>query len=221
MGLNLLAIGIAYLIGSIPNGLLVVWLISGKDVRTIESGRTGGTNAMRAAGFVAGLITTLLDILKGAGVVWIARWIAPGAFWVEVLAAIVAVIGHNYSIYLIERKENGKLRLRGGAGGTCALGGAIGLWPWSALFIAPLAIFSFVVIGYASAATLTVGFVSIVVFVVRAWLGDGPWVYVAYGIVAELLIIWALRPNIKRIIDGTERPVGLRAARVKKQQVQK
>jgi glycerol-3-phosphate acyltransferase PlsY len=216
MGLIILALIIAYLIGSIPNGLLVVWIFSGKDVRTIESGRTGGTNAMRAAGITAGLITTVLDILKGAGVVWLARWIVPGNIWVEVAAAVLAVIGHNYSIYLIERNDKGNLRMRGGAGGTCALGAAIGLWPLAGLFVAPLAIAAFVLIGYASAATMTIGLASLIVFAVRAVVGTGPWEYIVYGLMAVFLIVWALRPNLKRIANGTERAVGLRAARQKK-----
>ncbi len=66
----LIAIGVVflgYIIGSIPFGLLIVKSKTGKDIRTIESGRTGGTNAVRAAGFGAGLLTAILDILKGAG----------------------------------------------------------------------------------------------------------------------------------------------------------
>ena len=63
---------LAYLLGSVPFGLLIVKLKTGKDVREVESGRTGGTNAMRAAGFWAGFITAMLDILKGAGAVWLA-----------------------------------------------------------------------------------------------------------------------------------------------------
>lgn len=218
MALILVGLIAAYLIGSIPNGLLIVWLFSGKDVRKIESGRTGGTNAMRAAGFAAGLLTTLMDILKGAGAVWLARWLSPGNFWLEAAAAALAVIGHNYSIYLLERNENGRLRLRGGAGGTCALGGAIGLWPWSLAIMAPVAIAAFVLVGYASVATISIGLGAFVVFLVRALMGVGPWAHVAYGAASLALILWALRPNLKRIANGTERPVGLRAARMKKQQ---
>ena len=58
---------LAYLFGSIPFGLLIVKLKTGKDIREVESGRTGGTNAMRAAGFWAGFATAMLDILKGFG----------------------------------------------------------------------------------------------------------------------------------------------------------
>jgi len=107
---------LAYIFGSIPFGLLIVKLKTGKDIREVESGRTGGTNAMRAAGFWAGFATALLDILKGAVGVWVAQWLTPNSEWVHVLAPIAAILGHNYSIFLAERGENGKFRLRGGAG---------------------------------------------------------------------------------------------------------
>ena len=71
LGIGVLLLG--YIIGSVPFGWLIVKLKTGKDIRTIESGRTGGTNALRAAGFWAGLLTAILDILKGAVAVWIAR----------------------------------------------------------------------------------------------------------------------------------------------------
>ena len=64
---------LAYIIGSIPFGWLIVKMKTGKDIRVIESGRTGGTNAMRAAGFWAGLLTAIMDILKELSAVWMAQ----------------------------------------------------------------------------------------------------------------------------------------------------
>jgi glycerol-3-phosphate acyltransferase PlsY len=72
------AVIIGYILGSIPFGLIIVKLKTGKDIRTVESGRTGGTNAVRAAGLAAGLLTAILDILKGAVAVWVARALSPG-----------------------------------------------------------------------------------------------------------------------------------------------
>ena len=69
---------LGYLLGSIPFGLIIVKLKTGKDIRGVESGRTGGTNAMRAAGLPAGLLTAFFDILKGAVAVWIADAVVPG-----------------------------------------------------------------------------------------------------------------------------------------------
>src|ERR1051326_8252126 len=94
--LDVAVVVLGYILGSIPFGLVVVKLKTGKDIRTVESGRTGGTNAVRAAGFGAGLLTAILDILKGAGSVWIARALIPQDHIFQVLAPIAAILGHNY-----------------------------------------------------------------------------------------------------------------------------
>lgn len=203
MGIILLA----YIFGSVPFGLLIVKLKTGKDIREVESGRTGGTNAMRAAGFWAGFATAMLDILKGAVSVWIAQWLTPESQWVHVVAPLAAILGHNHSIFLAERDENGKLRLRGGAGGAPSVGGAMGLWPASILIILPLGMLTFFSIGIASITTMAVALFAIIVFAVRASQGLMPWMDVWYGVGAEILLIWALRPNLKKLFEGNERVV--------------
>lgn len=212
---SLLALFLAYLMGSIPFGFLVVKIINGRDVRDVESGRTGGTNAMRAAGWGAGVLTAGLDVLKGAATAWVVNWLIPGQPWVLVGAALLAIIGHNYSIFLVTSK-NGKLTFRGGAGGATCLGGAIALWNPIALIILPLALLVYLFIGYASVATMSIAFITMVVFIIRAIMGLSPWAYVIYGAFALTVLIWALRPNIKRLKEGTERMVGLRAKWLKK-----
>jgi glycerol-3-phosphate acyltransferase PlsY len=199
---------LAYIFGSIPFGLLIVKLKTGKDIREVESGRTGGTNAMRAAGFWAGILTAILDILKGALAVWVAQWLTPDGQWVHVLAPIAAILGHNHSIFLIERDENGKIvRLRGGAGGAPSVGGAMGLWPASILIILPLGILTFFSLGIASITTMAVALFAIIIFAVRASQGLMPWMSVWYGVGAEILLIWALRPNLRKLVEGNERVV--------------
>jgi glycerol-3-phosphate acyltransferase PlsY len=198
---------LSYVIGSIPFGLLIVKLKTGKDIREIESGRTGGTNAMRAAGLGAGIVTAMLDILKGAIGMLIARWFLPEAYAVHVLTGLAAILGHNYSIFLAKRDENGKLVLRGGAGGAPSVGGAIGIWPGSLLIILPLGILTFFSVGIASVTTMAVAFFAIVVFAFRAYMGEMPAVYVWFGIGAEILLVWALRPNLKKLFSGNERIV--------------
>lgn len=208
----LLGIGVllfAYVLGSVPFGLLVVKWRTGKDIRLIESGRTGGTNAMRAAGLSAGLLTAILDILKGAAVVWLARGIGANV-WIVTLAPIAAIVGHNYSIFLIQRID-GRIHLRGGAGGAPTVGGAFGLWPISLLIIIPVGALIWFGIGYASVTTMSVALIAIIIFAVRAAMGLSPWHYVLFGVLAELLLIWALRPNIKRLLSGNERLHGWRA----------
>ncbi|HSF80689.1 MAG TPA: glycerol-3-phosphate acyltransferase [Anaerolineales bacterium] len=204
---------ISYVIGSIPSGLLIVKLLTGRDIRSVESGRTGGTNVMRAAGFWAGLFTAILDILKSAACVWFAQIWFRGIVWLEILAPVMAIIGHNYSIFLLERTEAGRLRLRGGAGGAPCVGGSFGLWAPSILFIVPMAAFILYFIGYASVTTLSVAFLSTLIFAYRAWIGLSPWQYAIYGLIAEIVLIWALRPNIRRLLSGNERLIGLRAKR--------
>jgi len=207
---TLIAIGVVvlgYIIGSIPFGLLIVKSKTGKDIRTIESGRTGGTNAVRAAGFGAGLLTAILDILKGALSVWLAQMILPENHLIHVLAPLAAILGHNYSVFLISRDETGKLRFHGGAGGAPALGGAMGLWlPIFPIVFAAGALVWFT-LGIASVTTMAIGLIVIIVFVVRSWLGLSEPVNIWYGVFAELLLMWALRPNIKKLLSGKERVV--------------
>ena len=99
------AVIIGYILGSIPFGLIIVKLKTGKDIRTVESGRTGGTNAVRAAGLGAGLLTAIMDILKGAVAVWVAQALSPGNHLIHVLAPVAAIVGHNYSAFLIDRDQ--------------------------------------------------------------------------------------------------------------------
>jgi acyl phosphate:glycerol-3-phosphate acyltransferase len=200
----------AYVFGSIPFGLIIVKWMTGKDIRTIASGRTGGTNAMRAAGPWAGVLTAVLDILKAAATVWVAQ-VATSNVWMHALTPIAAILGHNYSIFLVERGPEGHLRLRGGAGGAAAGGGAFGLWPPAAFILIPFGFLVWYGTGYASVTTLCIGLMTIFIFGVRAALGLGPWQYIIYGVLAEVLMIWALRPNLKRLMDGTERQHGLPA----------
>ncbi len=203
---------ISYLIGSIPFGLITVRLAKGEDIRKMYSGRTGGTNAMRAAGFWVGLLTSLLDVLKGASSVWIATAFLDND-WLRVIAPLAAILGHNYSVFLINRGENGKLFIGGGAGGAPCIGGSMGLWAPSFLIIFPIGFVVLFGIGYASVATMSAAIISSILFTILAILGKTPWVYVLYGLLAELLLIWSLRPNIKRLMNGTERMVSWRAKR--------
>ncbi|HSB65546.1 MAG TPA: glycerol-3-phosphate acyltransferase [Anaerolineales bacterium] len=203
---------LAYLLGSIPFGLIIVKLTTGKNILRVESGRTGGTNAMRAAGLWAGIATAVLDVLKGVGAVFFTHLLVAGSHvWIDILAPFLSIIGHNYSAFLIERGPNGRLRFRGGAGGAPCLGGAIGLWLPSLFVIVPLGGLIYYFGGYASITTMSVALLSTVVFAYRAWLGLNPWQYAIYGLLAFIALAWSLKPNIYRLIAGNERVVGLRA----------
>lgn len=207
LDLGLVLLG--YLLGSIPFGLIIVKLKTGKDIRQVESGRTGGTNALRAAGFWAGLGTALLDIFKGTVAAWIALTFTDNAL-IHALAPIAAVLGHNYSAYLPEFDEKGKFkRLRGGAGGGPAAGGALGLWPEAGLIVILVGALVFFGLGYASVTTISVGLTATAIFAIRAWLGYSPWEYMLYGALTVIILLWALRPNLKKLADGSERVVGI------------
>ena len=209
---------LAYVLGSIPFGLLIVKISTGKDIRDVASGRTGGTNAGRAAGTWAGILTGLLDGAKAAVAVWIAQAVAPGNHWLHVIAGLAAILGHNYSIFIIQRDEKGRLRLHGGAGGGPTVGGAIGLWWPSGFIILPIAILVFVGIGYASVTTMSIAVIATIIFAIRYWMGSGPLADILYGIVAFVMLVWALRPNIRALIEGRERFHGWRLWRKKKQE---
>lgn len=207
IGIGIVVLG--YIIGSIPFGLLIVKLKTGKDIRDVESGRTGGTNAVRAAGFWAGLLTAILDILKGAGSVWIAKAISPDNHLIHVLAPVGAILGHNYSLFLVGRDNDGKLRFHGGAGGAPALGGAMGLWLPMFPIVFGAGAFVWFTLGIASVATMAIGLVVTIVFTIRAYMGVQNPIDILYGVLALFLLVWSLRPNIKKLMEGKERVIGV------------
>ncbi|MGZ6317600.1 MAG: glycerol-3-phosphate acyltransferase [Anaerolineales bacterium] len=206
---------LAYIFGSIPFGLLIVKFSTGKDIRQVASGRTGGTNAARAAGAWAGVLTGIMDGVKGASAVWMAQAVSPSNHWLHVIAPLAAILGHNYSIFILERDEKGHIHLHGGAGGGPTVGGAIGLWWPSAFIILPLGILVFFGIGYASITTMSIALITTIIFSVRYALGLAPLEYVLYGVIALIMLIWALRPNIHALIEGRERFHGWRPWRKK------
>lgn len=198
---------LAYLLGSFPSGLVWVRVFTGQDVREVGSGRTGGTNAMRAAGFWVGLLTATTDIGKGTLAVWLAGQMVPPplAAWAMVAAGLAVIVGHNYPIWL---------GFKGGAGGAPATGAAIAMWPW----LAPLAVlqgaFILYFIGYASIATIMTAVTSTIVFAILAYAVSPAMLspeFIVYGVGAIILLAWALRPNFDRLRRGEERLVGRRA----------
>ncbi len=213
----LLLIGlVGYIAGAIPFGFLFVRLVKGVDLRDVGSGRTGGTNSMRAAGFGVGLITFLMDVLKGATAVWLPHLLFQNALpadwlpWAKIIAGASAVIGHNWSVFL---------KFRGGAGTGPNLGWATAVW-WPMLPI-NIAVGGLILWaqGMASVASLTVAGIIIIGFAARFFMGfDDTAAYFVGGIATAVIVAWSLRPNIKRIIAGEERIVGRRAKKRKQNQ---
>ncbi|HEX8719573.1 MAG TPA: glycerol-3-phosphate 1-O-acyltransferase PlsY [Pyrinomonadaceae bacterium] len=123
--LHLAVVGVAYLLGSIPFGYLLVRLRGGGDVRETGSGGTGATNVTRRAGRGAGLLTLLLDALKGMAAVLLARAaLGAGAEWWVCAAGACAVLGHVFPVWL---------RFRGGKGVATGLGVFLVLAPLATL----------------------------------------------------------------------------------------
>jgi len=204
---------IGYLLGAVPMGYIFVKLIKGKDITQVGSGRTGGTNAMRAAGIWIGVLTAICDGLKGLTAVWLATILLPHSIWAHVLAGNAAVIGHNWSIWLYLVSK----RFSAGAGTSPNVGAAIFLWPWTIVFILPVTLFFVFVVGYASLASAIAALMIPLIFLVRyLWFG-GPWQYIVFGVISAVAILWALRGNFGRLLNGTERLVGLRARNKKKE----
>jgi len=196
----------AYLLGSVPFGLLLVRLTTGEDVREVGSGRIGGTNVLRVAGSWVALLSALCDLAKGLVVVLLARALV-GIPTVEALAGLLAVIGHNYSIFI---------GFKGGAGTATTIGGAIGLWPWNGPILMGVGILIVAVTRYASVASITVALLLPIIYALQAWLGDAPWAFLIHGLGTAALTLWALRPNIGRLREGRERKVSFRGKGVAK-----
>lgn len=192
----------AYLSGSIPMGYLIARLW-GINVLESGSGRTGGTNVLRAAGLFPALLTILGDAFKGIIPTYLAHLMfQPAALdmpWVAAVAGAATVLGHNHSVFL---------RFRGGAGGVTALGALSSLAFYPALIAAIAAIVGIAGTRYASVGTFSgavVGLVALIIFSLNAAI---PSAYILYGVLVTLLIGWALRGNFARIRAGTERRIG-------------
>jgi glycerol-3-phosphate acyltransferase PlsY len=186
-----------YVLGSVPVGFVVVRLLRGVDLRTVGSGRTGGTNVMRAAGWPVALLCGVGDIAKAALAVLIVRALA-GPIILQALTGVMAVLGHNYSIFL---------GLRGGAGTAPSMGGAAALWPWNAVILPLVLLARSARSGRTSLGSIAVAIALPVVTGVRAVLGAGPWAHVLHGVLTSVLTLWSLRPNICRLLRGEEKAV--------------
>ena len=126
---------------------------------------------------------------------WLARAFV-GIPAIEALAGLLAVIGHNYSIFI---------GFKGGAGTMTTIGGAIALWPWNGAILIGVGILIIAVMRYASVASITIALLLPTIYALLAWLGDAPWAYLMHGLGTMALTLWALRPNIQRLRDGRER----------------
>ena len=190
---------IGYLLGALPIGYLIGKL-RGVNVLLHGSGRTGGTNVMRAAGAWAAALTVIGDGLKGLLAVGVAVLLV-GTPTARALAGLAALIGHNWSVFL---------GWRGGAGAITNMGVILALHQQVMIGLIVVGLIALIASRMASVATLTVSLASFLCFVGLAIWGNGSWAYAVYGLLSMVVIAIALLPNIRRILSGTERRMELK-----------
>ncbi len=197
MNLWLVLLPIAYLLGSIPFGYLLVRFVRHQDIREVGSGNIGATNVLRSGSKGLGIATLLLDLLKGFAAVILARHLAPSNYDLAVATAVAAVLGHVFPVWL---------RFHGGKGVATALGVFLALVPAAALI--SLGIFLAVVLlsRFVSLASLIAAAVmpvaGIALAPVRSPVVIGGFLFLA------LLIIVKHHANIRRLLAGTENRFG-------------
>lgn len=219
---SLLVICIAYLLGSIPFGYLIVRATQGDDVRETGSGGTGATNVSRRAGKIAGVLTLLLDALKGAAAVTVAKvlldlpffgdwsasvslasWSYIGvqepvvAYWWIAAAAVAAIVGHIFPVWL---------KFRGGKGVATGVGVFLMLSPLAVIVAAVL--FALIVwrTRYVSLGSMiaAASIPALVVLLHFIWPSKVLIPTLAAACAGSMLIAFAHRQNIERLLSGTE-----------------
>jgi glycerol-3-phosphate acyltransferase PlsY len=191
----LLVLFLAYLFGSIPAGVVVARTY-GVDIRKVGSGNIGATNVLRALGWGPALVVAFFDVFKGGIAVLIARALGL-ADWLLGGVALMAVLGHNYSVFL---------GFKGGKGVATSFGTLLFLDPVLALWTFPIGVSVMLITRYVSAGSLAGG---VAAFVLSLALSQPPW-EVATVFLMAALIFWTHRENLKRLQEGTERRLGER-----------
>lgn len=191
----------AYLLGALPVGYLITLAVKRVDLRTVGSGHTGGTNVLRVAGVLPAAITILGDAGKGCAAVFVAKAFSGAWPWAAPIGGALAVLGHNYSIFL---------GLRGGVGTMTTLGAGLALLPWGTLGAAAAAFGAAASTRYASVGSLTFAVLLPIASAVGAALGAWRWEVLLFALATSMLSIWGLRANIRRLREGKERKIGER-----------
>ena len=210
VGKFIMAILIGYLLGSLPFGLWIGRHHAKVDVRQHGSGRTGATNVLRTAGRKAAALVGFFDVLKGALAVIFAGWLVGegylmvggfslGALLAQVLAALAAVVGHVFPVFL---------RFRGGRGVATFFGGLIALCPPAAIFGGEVIIIGVGLTRYVSLGSIAGAVGTYAILAPLTILGGFPIEYLFYALAGAVLIFVMHRDNIVRLVSGTERKLG-------------
>ena len=183
----------SYLLGSIPNGLIFGKLIWNKDLRKFGSKNIGATNAWRVIGKSAGIFIFLLDFLKGALSVFIAQSFGSSP-WIVMLAGLLAIIGHSFSIYL---------SFHGGKGVATGLGVIAVMIPKATLIV----FFTWLIIVLITRYVSLGSCIAAALVPILAFYFDAEFAFVLFGFVAAIFIIGRHRDNIARLLRGKENKI--------------
>jgi len=207
-GLLLLGIlALSYALGSVPVGLIVAGLKTGRDLRATGSGKTGATNVMRSAGRKWGFLTLFLDGAKAfiavicATLLWRLSPMSIGPIGLDVpivqsLSGVAAIIGHNHPMFA---------GFRGGRGVSSFFGSMVFLnWPVALLGIGVLTVVA-MVSRFMSLASIVAGLVTCAAMVALYAVGRAPLPHTAYAVLVVAYIVFVHRDNISRLRKGTER----------------
>lgn len=191
---------LAYLIGSIPTGYIIVKLKTGQDIRQVGSGSTGATNVKRVLGKKWFFIVMLLDAFKGALPVMISKYFLSAGMLLDpcgvyaVACAIFVIVGHSKPLFL---------NFKGGKSVASGVGTILALSPLAGIVIALI----WSVVTYLSRYVSLGSIVALVLSPFIMYFLNAPVAYVVYCAIAALYIVYLHRENIKRLIDGNENKV--------------
>ena len=201
---------IGYLLGSIPFGILVSKVARGIDVRMFGSGKTGTANVIRTAGGRAGAVTMMLDLSKASAAVLIAWAIVP-THWAQVVAALAAIMGHIWSVYI---------KFRGGRGVATYVGSLLAM-NWLVGLCAAAIILGIAWLSRYMSLGSIVGIVAsfLAMLALMIWGERPPVIYltvvpteqVFFCGLAAVIILIQHRDNVQRLLNGTERRLGGRS----------
>jgi glycerol-3-phosphate acyltransferase PlsY len=199
-----------YILGSIPFGLIISRRRAKVDVRQYGSGKTGATNVLRTAGSKAAALVAILDVLKGVLAVIFAGLIIGGDYLVvgnfslgllvaEVMAALAAVAGHIWPLFL---------KFRGGRGVATFIGGLVVLCPPAAIIGGEVMIIGAGLTRYVSLGSIAGTVSTYAILIPLHILNRFPIEYLAYALIGTILVIYMHRDNITRLVSGKERRLG-------------
>ena len=205
MTLWLTTLALAYLLGSVPFGYLLVRLFRKQDIRDTGSGNIGATNVARSGSKLLGALTLILDLLKGFTAVRIAQHFAPGTAGhpssLMMAAAVFVVLGHIYPVWL---------GFKGGKGVATALGVFLAFAPWAGLASFTLFVLLVAITRYVSLASILAS--ALIPIVAKLTVPDRSPVFLIAIFFLAALVIAKHHANIGRLLRGTENRMGAKKA---------